>query len=84
MLLEVSGEGMGRCVFGTPVRLLGHGGDVGAGCPFALASRCGYPDIVLLQRQRWGVNQVQVQEDTARLQVRADVAVDLSRSNRRL
>src|SRR5262245_35348082 len=33
---------------------------------------------MLLQRQRWGVDQVQVQKDTARLQVYADIAVDLA------
>jgi hypothetical protein len=33
---------------------------------------------MLLQRQRWGIDQVQVQKNTARLQVRADIAVDLA------
>src|SRR5437879_2488564 len=58
--------------------MLEHGCDVFAGCPFALASHRGYPDIMLLQRQRWGIDQVKVQKDATRLQVRADIAVDLA------
>ena len=33
---------------------------------------------MLLQRQRWGVDQVKVQKDTARLQVHADIAIDFT------
>src|SRR6266852_3996844 len=69
---------MGRSVFGSLVRLLEHGCDAFVWRPFALASRRGYPDIMLLQRQRWGIDQVKVQKDAARLQVRADITVDLA------
>ena len=62
----------------TLVRLLEHGCDVFARGLFTLASRSRHPAIMLLQRQRWGVHQVEVQEDTARLQVRADIAVNLA------
>src|SRR4029453_5191930 len=63
---------------GRLVRLLEHGCDVFPGCPFALALYRGYPDIMLLQRQRWGVDQVQVQKDAPWLQVRTDIAINLA------
>src|SRR5215510_9302296 len=69
---------MGWPVLGRLVRLLEHGCDVFPGCPFALALRRSYPDIMLLQRQRWGVDQVQVQKNATRLQVPADIAVDFA------
>src|SRR5262245_33338644 len=69
---------MGWPVLGRLVRLLEHGCDVFPGCPFALALRRSYPDIMLLQRQRWGVDQVQIQKNTTRLQVPADIAVDFT------
>ena len=78
LLVEVRGEGMGWSVCARLVRLLEHGCDVFAGGPFALASHRGYPAIMLLQRQRRGVDQVKIQKDAARLQVRADIAVDLA------
>ena len=78
MLVEVGGEGMGRFVGRRLVRLPGHNFEVGAGGPGALASCRGYPDIMLLQRQRGGVDQVKIQKNAARLQVRADITVDLA------
>src|SRR5206468_12879467 len=69
---------MGRSVFGSLVRLLEHGCDAFAWCPFALAARRRYPNVMLLQRQSWGIDQVKVQKDTARLQVRADITIDLA------
>src|SRR5207245_2195392 len=59
-------------------RSLEHSVDVFAGRPVTLASRRGHPAVVLLQRRRWSVEQVKVQKDATRLQVRADVTVDLA------
>src|SRR5262245_15817077 len=63
---------------GSLRRPLEPGVDVRAGHLFTLASRRSYPAVVLLQRQRWGIEQVEVQKDASWLQVRANVIVDLA------
>ena len=78
LLLEVGGEWASSHLGGRTVRPSHHGTDIFACTSLTLAACRRHTSIPLLQLGGWGVEQIQVQKDTARLQMLPDLAVDLA------